>query len=231
MSNSDIEKEFEDFVYIVSHDMAAPQRHIREFTKLLLDSFDVSLTDEQKLYRQFIEAGLTRIERMQDALLAYSRISSQGEEFKPFDGNACLARVLKRLNSLIVDSHAVVDITPFSHLISGDEGQIENVFYHLIENALLYRSDKPPIIRLEVEEEVGDRLSFSLLDNGMGIQNGQDAHIFTIFRRLHAPDACGGGVGAGLAIARKIIRRHGGELSYLSGNEGGSIFRFTLPKA
>jgi light-regulated signal transduction histidine kinase (bacteriophytochrome) len=112
----------------------------------------------------------------------------------------------------------------------GDEEQIGTVFYHLIDNALTYNENAHPHIRISAVVK-GDRVEWSVEDNGIGIANGHGEHIFTMFRRLHSADAYGGGVGAGLALARKIIRRHGGELNYQSENGRGAIFQFSLPVA
>lgn len=231
MDKDKIAKEFEDFVHIVSHDMAAPQRHIREFTKLLLASIDTPLNDEQKMFREFIEKGLVRVEKMQDALLAFSRVTTQGKEFSSFQSNECIQSVVQQLADNIKEHQANISVPEQSFLVSGDRAQIENVFSILIGNALTYVADGVhPDIRV-MAEIINGRVEFSVIDNGIGINPDHSEQIFGMFRKLHAPDAYGGGSGAGLAIARKIIRRHGGEISVKNIASGGSCFRFSVPVA
>ena len=229
MDKDRIAKEFEDFVHIVSHDMAAPQRHIREFTKLLLASIDAPLNDEQKMFREFIEKGLVRVEKMQDALLAFSRVTTQAKEFEMFQSNECIQSVIGLLENFIKERQAKISVPDQSFSVLGDREQIENVFTILIVNALTYVAEgvRPDI---SIAAECGDgRIEFSVADNGIGIDPDHTEQIFGMFRKLHSPDAYGGGSGAGLTIARKIVRRHGGEIIVQSEKGEGSCFRFSVP--
>ncbi len=231
MDKDKIAKEFEDFVHIVSHDMAAPQRHIREFTKLLLASIDTPLNDEQKMYRGFIEKGLARVEKMQDALLSFSRVTTQAQEFVSFQSNECINSAIAQLAENIKEFQAKISVPAQSFPVLGDRAQIETVFAILINNALTYVADGvTPDISITADN-VDGRIVFAVADNGIGIHSDHSEQIFGMFRKLHASDAYGGGSGAGLAIARKIIRRHGGEISVTDMISGGSCFRFSLPIA
>jgi light-regulated signal transduction histidine kinase (bacteriophytochrome) len=231
MDKDKIAKEFEDFVHIVSHDMAAPQRHIREFTKLLLASIDTPLNDEQKMYRGFIEKGLARVEKMQDALLSFSRVTTQAQEFEIFQSNDCIQSVVGKLTEHIKECQAKISVPDTSFSVLGDGAQIETVFAILINNALTYVADGvTPDISITADN-VDGRVEFTVIDNGIGIHSDHSEQIFGMFRKLHAPDAYGGGSGAGLAIARKIIRRHGGDISVADMISGGSCFRFSVPIA
>ncbi len=228
MDKDKIAKEFEDFVHIVSHDMAAPQRHIREFTKLLLASIDTPLNDEQKMFREFIEKGLVRVEKMQDALLAFSRVTTQGKELEIIQSHECIQSALEKLAGKIKECQAKVSVPQQSFPVMGDRAQIEHVFFILIDNALTYVADGVTPDICIGGEVVDGRVEFFVTDNGIGIPLEHSEQIFGMFRKLHAPDAYGGGSGAGLAIARKIIRRHGGEMSVVPTQSGGSCFRFSL---
>lgn len=229
MKRDDLTKEFDDFVYIISHDMAAPQRHIREFTKLLLSTLgEQGLTPEQVLYKGFIEQGLVKLERMQSALLDLSRIATQGDEFSRLDSLECIRGAFSKVDRKIKDSGALITLPETSYHLYGDEKQIVALFVALLDNALTYVHEGVlPVIDIKAYEEAGVVI-FDIQDKGLGIPLSRSEDIFTMFRRLHAPDAYNSGMGAGLAIARKIARRHGGDIALIPQNEG-SLFRLTLP--
>ncbi len=229
MDKDDIAKEFDDFVYIVSHDMAAPQRHIREFTKLLLSSFNTPLNDEQNMYRDFIEKGLARLEKMQAALLEYSRVTTHGNPFTEFDSGACLQDVLQKMAPRIAERQAVIDLPEKTFSLSADREQIGRVFDILIDNAMTYAvPDCPPHIVITADKD-GSDIRFIIRDNGIGIHPDHADMVFGMFRRLHGADAYGGGAGAGLAIARKIVRRHGGHIALTPSQDNtGAIFTILL---
>lgn len=227
----DIAKEFDDFAYIIAHDMASPQRHIREFTKLLLASLDQPLSEEQLMYKKYIEQGLERIEKMQEALSIFSRISTKGNPFSAFNSRQPVIIALDRLQDLIDETKAQVTMSSILPDVLGDIDQIAEVFFRIIENALTYAvKDKAPIIHIEAEE-MGDRVYFTMRDNGIGMDPQYIEEIFTIFRKLHTAGTYKSGIGAGLAIARKIIRRHGGDIKVHSELGKGTSLTFSIAKA
>jgi light-regulated signal transduction histidine kinase (bacteriophytochrome) len=223
--------EYEEFAYIVSHDLQAPVRHAREFTRLLTKSIGTELDKNQKTYIDFIEKSFSRLDRMHEALLAFSRITTRGNAFKPVDSNAVLKDVLQNMTDKLEKSGAslVYDNLP---PVCADPEQAGMIFYYLIENALKYHHEDAGEKHVRISSRTEGRfVVFEIEDNGIGIEKQFQDDIFKMFRRLHTQDQFGGGTGAGLALAKKIVERHGGFISVESEPEHGAQFIFSFPKA
>ena len=115
-------------------------------------------------------------------------------------------------------------------LVRGDATQLGQVLQNLLGNAIKYRGAQPPLIHVSVAPVPGGQWCFAVRDNGLGIDRQFFERIFGMFQRLHKREAYPG-TGIGLAICKKIIEGHGGEISVESEPGKGSTFRFTLPAA
>jgi light-regulated signal transduction histidine kinase (bacteriophytochrome) len=137
-------------------------------------------------------------------------------------------RVLHDLDARIRDSKAVIQLDSLPPVIA-DEQQLAQLFQNLIGNALKFRGDEPPQVRISAERESGAWV-FAVQDNGIGIAPEHSEQIFVLFQRLHSRNKYEG-TGIGLAICKKIVERHGGRIWVESEPGKGATFKFTLPVA
>jgi light-regulated signal transduction histidine kinase (bacteriophytochrome) len=221
------ELELQAFSYMVSHDLAASFRHVSEFSRLLLGELGEGLTGRQQSHAEHIRAATDRCQSMMDQLLSFSRVQQQTLEPVSHDATLAMRQAMTRLN--IPNGGAwAVSIEPLGEVFA--DGRLLGVmFQHLLDNALKFRRPDVPV-RVHVEAN-HDLLSWRvrLTDNGVGVDPALRAKAFEMFRRLNSQTAYPG-VGAGLAICRRIARRHGGELQFLDCDEGACI-ELTLPHA
>lgn len=224
-----LKKEFSDFAYIVSHDLNAPLRHVREFSKLLISELGNKITDNESKYVEHIENGINRTEAMIEGLLEYSRLNTQGEDFKKIDMNKVFGEVKASLSQQIKTSNAQIEINPLPPIIA-DQKQIKQLFFYLLDNAIKFRKlDTPPKITIFGAQKDGMHI-FSFRDNGVGVPEEQHENIFTMFRRLPGADNLPG-IGVGLTLAKKIVERHSGKIWAESHIDGGTTINFTLSAA
>jgi light-regulated signal transduction histidine kinase (bacteriophytochrome) len=220
-------KEHEDFAYIVSHDLNAPLRHVKEFTRLLIGSRQDNLTEEEREYVGFLEKSLQKLDEMQGALLAFSRLNTRAGPLKEVDLSLAVPAALKEQKDLR-ESGPVLECGKLP-VIMAEPRQIQMVFQNLISNALKFHEDDTSGKQAYVgAEDKGDVWMFEVRDNGIGIAQEHHEEIFRLFRRLE-PDRYTG-IGAGLTIARKITRRHGGEMSVQSRKGYGTSIFFSIAK-
>jgi light-regulated signal transduction histidine kinase (bacteriophytochrome) len=160
-------------------------------------------------------------------LLAYSRVGTKGKDFRPVELDRPLRRALGNLKAALDESGAAVTHDPLPAL-PGDELQLTQLFQNLLANALKFRSAAAPRIRVEVSEK--DKFfEIAVRDNGIGIEPQYFERIFMVFQRLHNKGEYPG-TGIGLAICKKVVERHGGQIRVESQPGEGSAFIFTLPK-
>jgi signal transduction histidine kinase len=221
-SNEDLEQ----FAYVASHDLQEPLRMVSRYVELLRDRYGDQFDAKAKEFLGFALDGARRMEELILALLAYSRVDTQGQPFERTDCNAVVERALANLRAAIEDSHAVVTVDPLPKLMA-DEVQLGQVFQNLLGNAIKFRGNKPPEIRVSAKQE-GDDWHFAVRDNGIGISEENFQRIFVIFQRLHTRTKYPG-TGIGLSLCKKIVERHGGRIWAESKLGEGSTFHLTLP--
>ncbi len=221
-SNEDLER----FAYIASHDLQEPLRNVISFSQLLSRRYQGKLGTDADEYIDYIVEGGKRMQALVSDLLEYSRVNTRGETFHPTDSGKVLETTLQNLFSTIQESGTVID-TATLPVVHADPAQLGLVFQNLIANAIKFRSSEVPHINISAERAVGGMWKFAIRDNGIGIDPAFFDRIFVIFQRLHTRDKYPG-TGVGLAIAKKIIERHGGRIWVESEVGKGSIFYFTL---
>lgn len=225
--------ELEQFAYVASHDLQEPLRTVSSFTELLAQEYGDRLDGEAEEYIEFIVDGALRMQQLVKDLLLFSRVNSRGKAFAPTVCKTVLERVLSNLQFAIIQSEGQITHDPLPDVYA-DESQVQQLLQNLISNALKFRAEAPPHVHISATEnaENADQPSggwtFCVSDNGIGIEPEYREQIFEIFQRLHSRRIYAG-TGIGLAICRKIVQRHGGQIWVEDSAEKGAAFYFTLP--
>ncbi|NUC72583.1 PAS domain S-box protein [Haloterrigena sp. SYSU A558-1] len=219
-------KRLEQFAYAASHDLQEPLRMVSSYLRLIENRADEELTEETEEFLEFAVDGADRMRDMIDGLLAYSRVETRGESFKPVDLNEVVRDVRDDLEVRITESDADVDAEELPR-VEGDEHQLRQVFQNLLSNAIEYSGNEPPQVYISATQN-SSMWEVSVRDEGIGIEPDQQDRIFEVFERLQSQNDYGGS-GIGLALCERIVERHGGEIWVESEPGNGATFSFTLP--
>jgi PAS domain S-box-containing protein len=219
-------EELERFAYIASHDLQEPLRMVASYTQLLARRYRGKLDEDADEFIGYAVSGANRMQQLIRDLLEYSRVGTRGGAFELVDCGEIVAQVLGDLAAAIGETDATV-VTGALPTVRADRSQLRQLFQNLIGNALKYRSDAPPVVRIDADRK-GDEWHFTVRDNGIGIAPEYAERIFVVFQRLHT-QAEYPGTGIGLAICKRIVERHGGRIWVESVAGEGTTFHFTLP--
>ena len=230
-SNEELKRsnlDLEQFAYAASHDLQEPLRTITNFVQLLDRRFGEKLGDEGKEYVFFAVDGAKRMSSLIKDLLEYSRVGRKEATMQKTDLTMIFDSKLRDLSQKIKEKNAEVIRIDLPEELRCVPNQISILLYNLINNGLKFNNKPTP--RVEVRGmEREDHWLFTVTDNGIGIAEEYKESIFEIFRRLHAKDEYEGS-GIGLAICKKIVMRHEGDI-WLESEEGeGATFFFTIKK-
>lgn len=222
-SNSDLRQ----FAYSASHDLREPLRQIAVFSELLQKKYEGKFGPEGAELIAHIVGSARRVEQLLTDLATYTQAADAPQANSACsDANEVVRRILATFERQIAESEARIECESLP-VLDVHEVHLVQLFQNLIANALKYRSEAPPRIRISAErQEPMWRLSVE--DNGIGIARPYQSQVFGLFQRLHG----GGkypGSGIGLAICQKIVQRYGGRLWVESELGRGSKFLFTLP--
>lgn len=220
-------EELSQFAYVASHDLQEPLRVVGSYVDLLARRYQGKLDAEADEFIAYAVDGVTRMKALINDILGYSRVSHNPISQEQVDTSTVVARIERSLASRIKEADGKLEHGTLP-VVLADSVQVERLFRNLIDNAVKYRSKNPLSIQIEANPQ-GDRWAFSIRDNGIGIDPQFKDKVFGIFTRLHGRDTYAG-TGIGLASCRRIVERHGGEITVEQAPGGGSIFRFTLPK-
>jgi PAS domain S-box-containing protein len=218
--------ELQQFAYIASHDLQEPLRMVTSYLQLLERRYKNKLDADANDFIAYAVDGANRMKTLINDLLAYSRISTCGNSFALIDAAVAVEKAIANLKLAIEDHNATITYNELPHVVA-DVSQLTQLFQNLIGNGIKFHSDISPIVHIQAERQAGEWL-FSVQDNGIGIELQYAKRIFVIFQRLHTrteyPDT-----GIGLAICKKIVDRHGGQIWVESELGRGATFYFTIP--
>lgn len=220
-----INEELPDFAYAVSHDLEVPLRHIQQYAQILEKQAGDNISEEMVKSVRVINESSATLRGMIEAMLAYSRINTRGGAMRRVDLKEVASDASQSLASSLQYHDADLEIGELPN-VSGDADQLQTVFFHLFDNAVKYRSEEPPKIRVEATVE-GKFAHISVKDNGIGIDSRHFDRVFSMFKRLgfehNVP-----GIGAGLALCKRIIVRHGGKIWIEPNRRHGTVVKFSL---
>jgi len=219
--------ELEQFAYVASHDLQTPLRAISGYLNLLCKRYEEHLDGDARRFIERTNQNVLRMQRLINDLLTFSRLTTRAHPFQPTDCNQVVREVVEMLHPVLEETGGRVIPEPLPTVLA-DGSQILQLFQNLIGNALKFRDHKPPEVRISAERADKGWL-FSVRDNGIGIDPQYGERIFLIFQRLHTVDQYPG-TGIGLAICKKIVERHGGQIWVESKAGEGAVFKFLIPE-
>ncbi|GAB3332056.1 hypothetical protein GCM10027299_38240 [Larkinella ripae] len=226
-SNHDLQQ----FASVASHDLQEPLRKIQMFSEILRDRHADELPKDSLRFLEKIVDSSNRMRTMIIDILSYSRLSSQPTGFEWTDLNELVREVLKDFELLIEEKQARIQVGPLPRL-EVIPGQIRQVFQNLISNALKFsKPDQPPVIEIGCEETPASVDTLCLIrvsDNGIGFDQQYADRIFSLFQRLNTKDVYEGS-GIGLAVTKRIIDKHNGQINAFSQEGIGATFTIQLP--
>ncbi|WP_207891117.1 sensor histidine kinase [Natrarchaeobius oligotrophus] len=232
----------EQFAYAASHDLQEPLRMISSYLELIDRRYGDDLDENAREFLEYALDGSDRMTAMIDSLLKYSRVDTQGEPFEPVSLGAILDDVVRDLELRIEESGAEIEYVGLPR-VEGDERQLRQLFQNLLSNAIEYSGDAPPRIEIDAErceeipvpdsggdgaERTGDDWIVTVRDHGVGIDPAEQEQVFRMFQRLHTQEEHPG-TGIGLALCKRIVERHGGEIWVDSERGEGTTISLTLP--
>lgn len=219
-------RDLEQFAYVASHDLQEPLRKVASFTQLLKKRYGGQLDERADQYIDFAVDGAKRMQRLIQDLLGFSRVGRTGSERVPVDLEKSFAVVLSDLDERITETGATVTHDPLP-TVRGEKALLEQLFVNLLGNAIKFRDpERPPVVHVGVRA-LDKAWEFSVSDNGIGIDAQYAERVFVIFQRLHPKDVYEG-TGIGLALCKRIVEHHGGEIWIEPNEDGGTTVRFTL---
>jgi PAS domain S-box-containing protein len=219
--------ELQEFVFAASHDLREPLRKVQTFGNMLATDYADRIDAEGLDYLERMQSATERMQNLLGALLTYSRVTTHGQPLARIDLNRVVEDAMSDLELAIKESRAQVDVGNLP-AVDGDTNQMRQLFENLIGNAIKYvPEDHAPQIRISGEiDEVRCRIFVE--DNGIGFDEKHLERIFQPFQRLHGHGRYEG-MGMGLATCRRIVERHGGNITARSTPGEGSTFIVTLP--
>jgi len=219
------------FASVVSHDLREPLRKIKIFNTLLRNDIENDVNEKSKKYLQKVSQSAQRMENIIEGILTYSTLDKTLQHIETIDLNEIIENIKIDLELLIKEKKAVL-ITSDLPEIEGAPILLNQLFYNLIQNALKFsKADQPPTVIITntiINSDGQDLLQITIKDNGIGLDKAFAEKIFTAFERLHTKDEYEGN-GIGLALCRKIVKRHNGKITAAGEKDNGAEFTVTLP--
>ncbi|MCW3126467.1 MAG: sensor signal transduction histidine kinase [Bacteroidetes bacterium] len=197
------------YAYIVSHDLKEPLRTISSYLQLIELRLGDKLDGEGREFINYSVSGVKRMKGMLEAVLNYSQLENR-KAFMSVDLNTVFESSCENLNEAIHEAHAVIKRTPLPQ-VRGDKYQLIQLFQNLMQNSLKFRGQTQPQITIEYLGGNNNHI-ISFRDNGIGVEDHYRSQLFQMFKKLHAPVEYDG-LGMGLAVCRRIMENHEGEIN------------------
>jgi hypothetical protein len=218
-------KELDEFAYITSHDLKAPLRAIANLSQWIEEDIAHQLDAENLHQLQLLRGRVYRLESLIEGLLQYSRAGRLKSDPQDVDVALLLKQVIDTLNP---PAQFRITIAPGMPTLLTQRLPLEQVFTHLIDNAIKHHPLADGTVKIDVEEQ-SDAYEFRVVDDGLGIAPQFHERVFAIFQTLQAKDTREN-TGLGLAIAKRIVEGKGGTIRLESQEGQGATFYFTWPK-
>jgi len=221
--------ELEQFAYVASHDLQEPLRKVASFCQLLEKRYADELDDRGRQYIGFAVDGAKRMQILINDLLTFSRVGRANDARVRLPLSEPLDAAIGAVQAAIEESGAVIERPGQLPEVMGDTTLLSMLWQNLIGNGIKFRAPgRPPVVRVTAAAGASGMWEFCVQDNGIGVPPEFADKIFVIFQRLHSRDDYPG-TGIGLAISKRIVEHHGGEISLDAGYTGGTRICFTLP--
>jgi signal transduction histidine kinase len=219
-------RDLEQFAYVASHDLQEPLRKVASFCQMLDRRYSGQLDERADQYIAFAVDGAKRMQQLINDLLAFSRVGRMTEGMAAIDLTDCYASAMSNLELTSEAAGARITRDPLPTVL-GERTLLVQLFQNLIGNAIKFRGAEAPTVHIGVAARA-DTWEFCCADNGIGIEPQYADRIFVIFQRLHAREEYTG-TGIGLALCKRIVEHHGGQLWLDTTVTSGTTFRWTLP--
>lgn len=221
----DARKDLDDFSYSVSHDLRAPLRHINGYAKILEEDYASRLDPQSLHYLESIAQSAQRMSALLDDLTKLSRIGRQEILLKAMKLDDLVRDIVRELDQKVPQRKIEWKVGPLPEVM-GDVALLRQVFFNLLANSVKFTRPRAHAV-IEIGMDEINKGTIFVRDNGIGFDMKYADKLFTIFQRLHAQQEYEGR-GAGLAIARRILARHGGRIWAQAAADQGATFYFTL---
>jgi light-regulated signal transduction histidine kinase (bacteriophytochrome) len=217
-------RELEQFSYIASHDLKSPLRNIAGFAQLLKRRYQNKIDETADEYIDFIVKSTVHMNEVIRDLLEYSKMGKDESAYDVVDLNDLLKQVKFNLQDEIEMNQATILSENLPCLKIYETG-IMQIFQNLISNAIKFRTKETPIIKIEAHQ-ANQYWKFTLSDNGIGLDEAYQEKVFLPFQRINRNEIKGTGIG--LAICKKVVLMHQGNIWYTSEPQNGTTFYFTI---
>lgn len=222
-----INRNLDDFASMTSHDLQAPLRHITIFAEMFEAEYNDSLPKESQAYIHEILQSADNMRGLIRSFLKFMRASPEGVDFERVNMGALMQDVVKDFDHTLSDLGGEINWPDQAIFVRGEKALLRQVLVNLIENAVKYHDhSKSLIINITTKQKAGQWF-ITVSDNGIGVPAGDASHIFNLFSRSK-PHSDREGIGIGLALCKRLVTLHGGQISAMRNSVGGSDFTFNL---
>jgi len=223
---TDAERELSEFTYVVSHDLAAPLRHVAAFSTLLIRGLGPDASSEHLAYCDHIQRATQKCQAMLNEVLAFSRAQQALMTPEACDATLLMEVAMLQLSAEVQSAGADISVEPLGTLVA-DPALMTQVFRHVLGNAIKFRRSDAAVKISVRAVQASNAWTVQIADNGPGVALERQDKLFRLFYQ-DEPEGTFEGVGAGLAIARRILRRHGGDAHFVAAEQGACL-EITLP--
>jgi light-regulated signal transduction histidine kinase (bacteriophytochrome) len=220
-----VNKQLNEFVYIVSHDLKAPLRGIKSLATFLEEELGNDAKPEVKELLSLLQSRTDRMQIMIESILRYSRLANNKGEMENVDLSKLIPGIVDLLSA---PSHIRIVVTDDLPILYAEKIKVHEVFQNLITNAIQYNNKQEGLIKIGYIEHP-EEYEFFVSDNGIGIREEFFSKIFGVFQTLQPKDKQDS-TGIGLTIVQKIVEQYGGRIWLESETGIGTTFRFTWKK-